>query len=145
MKTPLYITVFPIPLILAVDRDRHISIKQCTIYTIVRHNIPDFIFLASMHINTELLSNKKLFRSLIRHVLYAIQKSKSTVLISNNFYINQNFSQLCILYSSDLRSLEAVLHVAEAETHEAEAIPGPTRPRPRSGFSASRSRPGLEA
>ena len=54
---------FPIPLILAVDRVRHISIKySVSVYIIVRHNIPDFIFIASMHVNIELLSCKKLFR-----------------------------------------------------------------------------------
>ena len=59
IKTRMYITVFSIPLVLAVC---HISNEySISVYILVRHNIPDFIFLASMQVNIELMLCKNCF------------------------------------------------------------------------------------
>ena len=73
-----------------------------------------------------------------------IQKSKNTV-----EYINHNFLNLALytraasLLAS--RDLEAVLHEAEAKTHEAEAEAEARTHEAEARFLASRPKPGLEA
>ena len=70
-------------------------------YIVVRHNIPDLIFLASMHVNTVMQKNCFDHYFAMCYMLNTgIHKSKKTVLISIiSILVSCNFAQLCIIYT----------------------------------------------